>query len=291
MRRTIGLLALGALAASTLLVSGTPASAQGTTQVWAVHGLNLAGQDSQTDGGTPVTVCAGTSTVDADFQFGDVIGPLPLTSGTEVNIIVWAGAGVDCAAPGLATVLIDQKVTPTGDAVALVASLPYGPTEPAPQLAPIPLDIDCTPAGQGRVTAAHTAYAPEVDVVVNDQPVTALEYGEDLTAELPVGTYEVIVALAGTNNVVAGPLDVPVEAGKYFAAFVVGNLPGAAQEVGAATPEADVPSTPIVVLAEVNDVGVCQEPTTTTAAPTTTAKPTTTTAKAAAATATPRYTG
>jgi hypothetical protein len=284
MRRAIGLLALAALAAGTLVISGTPAGAQATTQVWVVHGLNWDGQSAP--GGTAVTVCVDGSLVDGDLQFGDIIGPLPLTSGETVNVEVFDGAGVDCANPGNAFAQIDEDVTPTGAAVALVATFEViGPPPAGSQLATIPLDVDCTEAGQGRVTAAHTANAGEVDVVAtiagNEVVVDTLAFGEEFTAELPVGTYPVTVKLAGTDTVIAGPLDVPVEEGTYLAAFVVGRLP--AERV-----------TPVVVLTEVNEVGVCEEPTTTTtttAAPTTTVKPTTTTAKAAAATATPRYTG
>ena len=76
------------------------ADAQDTTDVFVVHGLNLDGQSAQADGGTNVTVCAGDTALIQDFEFGQIIGPVALPSGSAVPISVYLGAEVDCADPG-----------------------------------------------------------------------------------------------------------------------------------------------------------------------------------------------
>ena len=109
---------LAAVAAVTLAVMLVPATAgaQDTTDVFVVHGLNLDGQSAQADGGTNVTVCAGDAALIEDFEFGQIIGPVELPSGGAVPVVVYGGASVDCAAPGGATALITQEVTPSGAA-------------------------------------------------------------------------------------------------------------------------------------------------------------------------------
>lgn len=238
------------------LASGT-ASAQGTTGVFVVHGLNLDGQSTQGAGGTNVTVCANDGELIPDFQFGQIVGPTELTTGEELNVKVYGGAGVDCAET-TDSPLIDQNVTPTGDAVALVATSAGGTLA----LTPFPLDVSCSEEG-GRLTAAHASGdTPEVSVLVAGDPVGNLTFGNSLDANLPASTYEVAVNLGEAT--VVGPADIPVEAGENTLVFVVGNIAG----------DTNTPVVPLVGSASNADC-----PTTTTTTP---ATPTTTPAAAPA---------
>lgn len=252
----LALAALAALVAMLLPVSWS--GAQDTTDVYVAHGLNLSDQGSADEGGTPVTVCAdGTSLID-DFQFGDIVGPVALTSGVTVGINVYDGAGVDCGDPGGAALLIDQDVTPEGAAVALVATSQGDQLQP--ELLPFALDQSCHEPGTGRLTAAHAANAPTVDVLVDGEDVADLDYGESFTADLPADTYSVQVDLQGDGTIV-GPVDLPVQEGVHTAVIVVGNQP------------VDLlsPVVPLVLDVELDE---CEQPTTTTT--TTTGAPTTT---------------
>ena len=152
---------------------------QSVTDVYLVHGLNLDGQTAATDGGSSVTVCSGATSLIADFQFGDVVGPVPMTSGEAVDVQVYDGADNDCAEPE-GDLVLEQTVTPDGVAMALVAASP--PSDSLePELAAFPLNVACFKAGQGSLTAAHAAAAPEVDVQIDGASAGALTYGKSLT--------------------------------------------------------------------------------------------------------------
>jgi hypothetical protein len=280
MKRALGLLASMALALTAgVLTTGNAGAAatttpvvplfqnielpsypttKGFTNVYVIHGLNLDGQDAQSDGGTNVTVCAGGAELIGDFEFGDVVGPVELEALSTVDIEVFLGAGVACDTA--ASPVIAQTVTvPEVLSAALVAT--SGPGTLAPELVPFVLDTDA-PEGclngvpaqlpDGRLFAAHAAAAPEVSVLVDDGEVDTLAYGDSLDADLMADTYSVAVELGGTP--IVGPADVEVGPCELVAVYVVGN-----QTLPDAT--------------------------------TTTTAPTTTTAAAAAAAATPRFTG
>ncbi len=270
MKRVI--IAAAAAALLALAVPASPVGAQATTDVYAVHGLNLAGQSSPDEGGTTVTVCAGDTEIDPSFEFGDVIGPLPLPSGEEVSLEVYLGENQTCGAPGA---LFDTAVTPTGAAVALVATSNNGEDELDPELLPIPLDVSCVDPGNGGAVAAHAANAPRVDVVNTTLgfSIGEISYGEQIAGQLPAGDYDIEVFVVGESTPVAD-YTAPVTAGNTTIGYAVGNQPG------------DGPGTPIVFITQVIPVGTCEAPTTTTTAPPATAPP-----AAAPATAQPAFTG
>jgi hypothetical protein len=213
-----------------------PLPSAGKTDIYAVHGLNLAGQDAQADRGTPVTVCAGGSTLVADFQFGDIAGPVTLDTGATVEIKVFAGASQDCAGT---SPLITQSVTvPATSAAALVATA--GPGATAPSLQPVVLDVTTPPAcvengpaglrepaavvlENARLQAAHDAAAGQVDVKVNNTSLGQLAFGETLARNVVAGTYSVQVDLSGTA--IVGPVDVTLAACEGKVMYVVGNQP------------------------------------------------------------------
>jgi hypothetical protein len=270
MRRFVLAVSTVLIAALAVPLAPAPGGAQATTDVYVVHGLNLQGQASPDEGGTNVTVCSGDAVLIADFAFGETVGPVPLPSGQTVPVQVYEGAGQDCAEPELPP-LIDQDVTPDGAAVALVAT--RGPGEEADlELLAVPLDVGCVAVGQGRVTGAHAAAAPPVSVLLGGARVGELAYGDELTAELPVGGgYEIAVVLGETTLV---ETTLSVLEGEYTSLFVVGNQ------------VTQGPITPVVALTLTIDLAICDqpvEPTTTTTAPST--------PPASAAAARPRFTG
>lgn len=239
----------------------------GKTDVYAVHGLNLAGQTSAAAGGTDVTVCANGAVLIADFQFGQVSPKVTLDTGSTVALTVFGGANQPCTS---ASPLITQSVTvPDVDAVALVAT--SGPGTFAPALTPIVLDVTtlpaCTDAGaptdavvqpDARLQAVHTAAAGPVTLAVDGSTLPGtLAFGETATNNVVENTYSVAVNLDGTP--IVGPVDLTLGLCTGTIVYVVGNQ--------------TVPT-----------------PTTTTTAPTTT---TTTPPRTAtvAVTASPRFTG
>jgi hypothetical protein len=254
MKRRSIFLGLLVLAAAALAIPVAPAGAQDTTDVYVVHGLNLADQNAQTDGGTNVTVCADDTELIADFEFGQINGPVPLPSGAAVNIDVYVGASQDCAAPPGAP-LITADVTPTGAAVALVANSQTNSPDSDYSLTAFPLDVDCADEGNGRLTAAHaSADTGEVAVLVAGNPAGNLTFGNSLDADLAADAYSVEVTLGGSP--VVGPTDIPVNAQNNQLVFVVGNIGD--------------PATPVVPLLEEIPIPTCvPDTTTTTAAPAT----------------------
>ncbi|MGI9577941.1 MAG: hypothetical protein ACR2OH_07070 [Microthrixaceae bacterium] len=249
MKRTVAVLLAAAGLLGLSLANGT-ASAQSTTDVYVVHGLNLADQSAQSDGGTNVTVCADGADLIPDFEFGQIVGPTAVPSDSAVNIVVYGGAAVDCAAPGGATELINQDVTPSGDAVAVVATS----ASDVLALTAFPLNAACSEEGNGRLTAAHASGdTPEVEVLVAGSAAGNLSFGGSLNADLPAADYSVQVDLASTP--VVGPADIPVNAQANTLVFVVGNI-------GAGP-------TPVVPLVGEAALDTCPT-TTTTVAPTTT---------------------
>jgi hypothetical protein len=290
MRRLSGVLLIAALVALILPFDGAGAQSGPpftipTTRAWVVHGLNLDGQSSPDDRGTSVTVCSGAATVVGDLQFGDVIGPVDLRSGGDESLQVYLGADVDCADPGAAALLIDQAV-PEATTAALVAT--SNGVELAPELLVVPLDLSCVEVGTGRAVAVHAANAPEVDVVNTNLggSVGTLSYGEQLAGPLPPGTYGIDVFTVDEPPALVTSFDVDVIEGAAGIGYAVGGQP-------------DDPSTPIVLVPQQIDVGLCSGPTETTLPPGTTLAPEPPSAVTAAgvtaparpAMATPSYTG
>ena len=176
MKRVI--IAAAAAALLALAVPASPVGAQATTDVYAVHGLNLAGQSEP--GGTAVTVCAGDTQIDAELRVRRRHRPAPAAQRGR-----GLPAGLQRCRQRLRRALsvrlvLDQAVTPTGAAVALVATSNGEPLDP--ELLPIPLDLSCVDPGNGGAVAVHAANAPLVDVVNTtlDFSVGEISYGEQI---------------------------------------------------------------------------------------------------------------
>ena len=266
MRKIALALALAVAAAGFAFVApaAVDAGAASTSDVYAVHGLNLDGQTAQGDGQTNVTVCQGDTNppLIPNFQFGEVGGPIPVPTGSAVTIKVWLqntpGTPVDCTNGTGGNLVIDQTIpTVPAGTVALVATA--GPESKGPELTPYVLNTDCVDPGNGRLTGAHAANAGTVEVLVNGSPVGQLAYGQLLDADLPAGTVKVQVDLSGSP--IVAETDVEVLEANNRVIYVVGNQPIAnGVEPGSAEPEAPVANTPVVPLVQDLPLDTCETP-------------------------------
>ena len=205
-------LAAGAIAAIFGLIAvatlASPAQAQaGTGTVSVVHGIPGVTVDVYVDG--TLTLPGFTPTT--------VAGPLTLPAATYAITIYAAGADPASASP----VITASVALPAGANASLVAHLDAAGT---PVLTTFVNDTAAAPAGDGRVVVRHTAAAPAVDVLAGGTPVfTNLTNPNSVQADLPAGTVEASVNLAGTATTVIGPAPVTVEAGMATIVYAIGS--------------------------------------------------------------------
>jgi hypothetical protein len=200
--RTVLLVALGLVA-----LLAMPAAAQsGDASVTVVHGIP----------DTPVDVYVNDELTLEGFEPGDVAGPLSLPAGTYQVDIRAAGAAAD-AEPVIST---GAPVT-AGTNASLVAHLT---AEGQPTLTPFANDTGGIPSGQGRITVRHTAAAPAVDILVNGAAaIPGLTNPNEASAELPAGSIQAAVALAGTTEPVLGPADLNIQEGVQTVVYAIGS--------------------------------------------------------------------
>lgn len=253
--KTIAVAAIAALVAA-VGVFAPGAQAQDLTDLYFVHGVNADGQTDPADGGNEVTVCADGADLIESLSFGQVDGPYPFASGTPVNLVVYAGDMVDCAAPGGAEELVNDDLTPSGTALALVITAPDDGGDPAPELTPFSLDLECSDPGEGRITVAHASGdTPTVEVLVDDVSEGSIDFGETLFSTQEAGT--VSIQVDDTGGTVAGPVDVDFTAQTARMLYLVGNV-------------AEATATPTLLITQELDIEACATPTTTTTTTTTT---------------------
>ena len=196
----LGLVAVSALAG--------PAQAQaGTGTVSVIHGIPGLTVDVYVDG---------TLTL-PNFTPTTVAGPLTLPAATYAITIFPAGSD-----PATTTPAISASVAlPAGANASLIANLDAAGT---PVLTTFVNDTAAAAPGEGRVVVRHTAAAPAVDVLADGAPVfTNLTNPNSVQADLPAGTIQAAVALAGTTAPVIGPAPVPVVAGEATIVYAIGS--------------------------------------------------------------------
>jgi hypothetical protein len=141
-----------------------------------------------------------------DFKPGTLAGPLTVKAGTY-SVAITAATAKNDAKPiiGPAKIKLHANRNYTVAAHLTAAGKPT---------ASLYLNtLKSTPKGEGRVIVRHIAAAPAVDILVNGTAAMKnLKNPKQSKALLPVGTYSVAVALAGTTKPVIGPADVPVKA-------------------------------------------------------------------------------
>ena len=150
---------------------------------------------------------------------------LLVPSGTYDIALYAAGANPLADAPALS---VPGVAVPTGAAASVVAHLDGAGSPTASVFID---DFSRSGEGDGRVTVRHTAFAPEVDVVVEGLGVVfTLDNGKGDQADVPAGLYEVSLdAPSGSGTQVfpaSGFVDLPVTEGANTFVYAIGTFGG-----------------------------------------------------------------
>ncbi len=198
----VSLLACGAAAA----LAAPPAYAAGNSQVTVVHGIP----------GQPVDVYVNGEKTVPGFQPGKVAGPLSLPVGEYDIALTKPGEDI-----GDALLTVDNAEVPGDANLSLVAHLD---AEGKPVLTPFVNDTAKLAAGKARLIVRHTAAAPAVDVRAGGDPVfEGLVNPKEAKADVDAGTVDADVVLAGTQDRVLGPADLPLTEGTATIVYAVGS--------------------------------------------------------------------
>lgn len=207
MRRTLALAGATALVALPSVFSA-PAHAADDATVSVLHAVP----------GMTVDVYANGDELIPDFTPGTLTKPQQLPAGTY-DLQVFA----DGESPGNGKPAIeanDVKV-PAGVNATAVAHLT---DEGDPKLSLFVNDTAQTAPGEARLTARHTAAAPAVDVRADGKALfKSLTNPDEATGDVPAGTYEADVTLAGTDKVAIGPADLDLAEGTNTIVYAWGS--------------------------------------------------------------------
>ncbi|MGD6979180.1 MULTISPECIES: DUF4397 domain-containing protein [Citricoccus] len=158
----------------------------------------------------------GERTLD-DFAPGDLAGPLELPTG-DYEIAVTAADAQDDSEPviGPVNVTLDGGVDYTAAA--------HLDAEGQPTATAFVNDTSALEAGNGRLVVRHVAAAPAVDVWANGEvAVPGLANPDEQSLDLPAGTIEAAVSVAGESDPVLGPADVEVTEGAATIVYAWGS--------------------------------------------------------------------
>ncbi|MCF4136999.1 DUF4397 domain-containing protein [Streptomyces sp. Tue 6430] len=194
------------------LAVAVPASAEGTAQengkasVSVFHGVP----------GLTVDVYANGNELLPDFKPGTLTEPQSLDPGTYDIKVFPDGKGPD------GDPAIQKSVdVPAGANATLAAHLD---AQGNPTLTAFVNDTSKVPAGQSRLTVRHVAAAPAVDVRAGGEPVIeGLTNPNEKSLEVPAGTVNADVVLAGTDTVVIGPADLDLAEGSHTVVYAWGS--------------------------------------------------------------------
>lgn len=152
-----------------------------------------------------------------DFMPGDLAGPLELPAGDYEVAITAADAADDSELVlGPVSVSLEEGMNYTAAA--------HLDAEGAPTVTPFVNDISEIAAGEGRLTVRHTAAAPEVDIWANGEvAVESLANPEEASLDLPAGSLEAAVSLAGETDPVLGPQSLDVAEGSHTIVYAWGS--------------------------------------------------------------------
>ncbi|MFD6419273.1 DUF4397 domain-containing protein [Streptomyces sp. NPDC060194] len=207
-RPTAAALTLGAIAALSLSTAGPSFAAPGDDEatVSVFHGVP----------GLTVDVYANGEELLPNFEPGTLTDPLELPGGSYDIQVFADGEGPD------GTPAIEKKVdVPAGANATLVAHLD---ASGKPALNAFVNDVSKVPAGEARLTVRHVAAAPAVDVRAGGEPVfEGLENPKEDKGEVPAGTVEADVTLAGTDTVAIGPADLDLAEGTNTVVYAWGS--------------------------------------------------------------------
>jgi hypothetical protein len=231
MLKVIGATATAVLLA-TFIGAAAPAGAQDTASVTLVHAAAIVPDTPST-----VTVCVDGAPAIPEFNLGDTV-TVELPAGTYDGAI-FLGANQDCTGePALRAPL----TVSAGDSVSVIAHLS---ADGSPTITALPNPVECTPAGQGRLVARHMAVAGPVDAVVEgDLLPLGLANGNQVSQDLPAGTYAIsVVAASDASQVVVPTTNVTIPDATVIILTVYGNNEGA--PVGVISQSIPVASCPV----------------------------------------------
>ncbi|MFJ4690658.1 DUF4397 domain-containing protein [Streptomyces sp. NPDC088766] len=194
------------------LAVAVPAFAEGAAQengkasVSVFHGVP----------GLTVDVYANGKELLPDFKPGTLTEPQSLDPGTYDIEVFPDGKGPD------GDPAIRKSVdVPAGANATLAAHLD---AQGNPTLTAFVNDTSKVPAGQSRLTVRHVAAAPAVDVRAGGEPVVeGLTNPNEKSLEVPAGTVNADVVLAGTDTVVIGPADLDLAEGSHTVVYAWGS--------------------------------------------------------------------
>jgi Domain of unknown function (DUF4397) len=192
------------------LLSVSPALAQSYTYI--VHGIPGRDVGAAYSPSFPIDVAADGACVVKNAQFGNIIGPVEIPSGTVTFLAYTANAANPCSGPAI---LGAQAGVAPGQTISVVAG------ENAKRALTFnPLIVDLTPVAlnSGRVVVYHQADAPTLDVVgaaltadqqnvtFSDIGLTGIQPGQGKAAAVQSGTvYLGRVTLPGASGPTYGP--------------------------------------------------------------------------------------
>ncbi|EXF25140.1 lipoprotein [Nesterenkonia sp. AN1] len=152
-----------------------------------------------------------------DFNPGDLAGPLELPGG-DYEIAITAADAADASDPVLGPVDVSLE---SGGNYTAAAHLD---ADGNPTVTAFGNDTSELAAGEGRLTVRHVAAAPAVDVLANGEvAVESLSNPDEASLDLPAGTLEAAVTLAGESDPVIGPADVDVAEGVNTIVYAWGS--------------------------------------------------------------------
>ncbi|MFD3626515.1 DUF4397 domain-containing protein [Streptomyces sp. NPDC058698] len=194
------------------LAVAVPAAAESTAQdngkasVSVFHGVP----------GLTVDVYANGNELLPDFEPGTLTDPQPLDAGTYDIKIFPDGEGPD------GDPAIRKSVdVPAGANATLAAHLD---AQGNPTLTAFVNDTSEVPAGQSRLTVRHVAAAPAVDIRAGGEPIVRdLTNPNEKSLEVPAGTVNADVVLAGTGTVAIGPADLDLTEGTSTVVYAWGS--------------------------------------------------------------------
>ncbi len=165
-----------------------------------------------------------------DFEPAELAGPLELAAG-DYEVAITAADAADASEPVIGPVTVGLEAGGNYTAAAHLDA------DGNPTVTAFANDVSALDAGEGRLVVRHVAAAPAVDVWANGEvAVSGLENPNEESLDLPAGTYEAAVSLAGETDPVLGPADVPVAEGTATIVYAwgsaeAGNLALATQTV------------------------------------------------------------
>jgi hypothetical protein len=197
-----------AMAVGAVALTALPAAAQdGNGTVTVVHAVPGATVDVYVNGDLTLE----------DFEPTTVTDALSLPAGTY-DIEIYAAD----ADPATADPIIEGSTDlPAGANASIVA---HPTADGTPTLGVFVNDISEVAAGQARLSVRHTAGAPEVDVRAGGDVILAgVSNGEAGALDVPAGSYDADVVVAGTGTVAIGPASLTLPEGTNTIVYAYGT--------------------------------------------------------------------